>query len=222
VNLNPGDHICAIYATGDELAGMVAPYLAEGLRRGERCWFLPAADGVADVVRALTAHGVDVDVAVRRGALVFADSAAAYAARGNFDPEETLAVFGAAIEDALNDGFRGFRAAAEMSWLLDVDGGEERIVTYEALLKSLFSNGHATGMCLYDRNRMPLNVIAGALATHPIARAAQSGYRLNPFYDATVTTTAAVEPGAVASRLAQLEREPVSASNDETSQRASP
>ena len=208
MHLNPGDHICAIYGTGGELADMVAPYLAEGLRRGERCWFLPSAEGAADVVRALIAHGVDVDVAARRRALVFADSTAAYAARGNFDPEETLAVFGAAIEDALNDGFTGFRAAAEMSWLLDVEGGEERIVTYEALLKSLFSNGHATGMCLYDRNRMPLKVIAGALATHPIARAAQTGYRLNPFYDAAVTTTAAADAAAVTSRLAQLEQHP--------------
>lgn len=218
MNLKPGDHICAIYGTGEELAVMVAPYLAEGLRRGERCWFLPAAEGVADVVRALTAHGVDVDLAVGRGALVLADSRAAYAARGNFDPEETLAVFGAAIEDALNDGFTGFRAAAEMSWVMDAEGGAERIVTYEALLKSLFSNGHATGMCLYDRNRMPLNVIAGALATHPIARAAQTGYRLNPFYDAAVTTIAAAEPAAVASRLALLDGPPVSASNDGASQ----
>ena len=192
---------------------MVAPYLAEGLRRGERCWFLPAQDGVAGVRQALTEHGVDVEGEVGRGALVFADSTAAYAARGNFDPEETLAVFGAAIEEALNDGFSGFRAAAEMSWVMEAEGGEERIVTYEALLKSLFANGHATGMCLYDRNRMPLNVIAGALATHPIARAAKTGYRLNPFYDAAVTTSADAEPAAVASRMAHLDRPPASESN---------
>lgn len=183
---------------------MVAPYLAQGLRRGERCWFLPCPDGPDGVRRALTTQGVDVDAEVRRGALVFADSKAAYAARGNFDPEETMAVFGAAIEDALNAGFSGFRAAAEMSWVLDVDDGEELIVTYEALLKSLFSNGHATGMCLYHRDRIPLNVIDGALATHPIVRAPHSDYRPNPFYDPAVTTIAAAEPAAVASRLAQL------------------
>ena len=205
MHLSPGDHICGIYSTEAELSSVVAPYLAEGLRRGERCWFLPTADGVAGVRRALTAQRVDVDAEVERGALVFADSKAAYAARGNFDPEETMAVFGDAIEGALNDGFNGFRAAAEMSWVLDVADGEERIVTYEALLKSLFSNGHATGMCLYHRDRMPLNVIDGALATHPIVRVPESDFRPNPFYDPAVTMVAAAEPAAVASRLAQLD-----------------
>lgn len=206
VRLSPGDHICALYATGEELSGMVAPYLAQGLGRGERGWFLPAADGAAGVRRRLAALGIDVDAEIRRGALVFAGPKAAYAARGNFDPEETMAVFGRAIENALNDGFTGFRAAAEMSWVLDVDDGEERIVTYEALLKSLFANGHATGMCLYHRDRMPLHVIDGALATHPVVRAPRGDFRPNPFYDAAVTATRTAEPAAVASRLAQLDR----------------
>ena len=187
MRLNLGDHICGIYSTEDELCGIVAPYLSEGLRRGERCWFLPSTKGEANVRRGLIEEGIDVDREVRRGALVFADSTAAYAVRGQFDAEETMAVFGAAIEDALNDGFSGFRAAAEMSWVMDVEGGEERIVIYEALLKSLFSNGHATGLCLYHRDRMPLTVIDGALATHPIVHAPRSGYRRNPYYDPGVT-----------------------------------
>jgi hypothetical protein len=206
VRLNLGDHICGIYSTEDELCDMVTPYLAEGLARGERCWFLPSAEGDAGVRRGLTEQGIDVDREVWRGALVFADSTAAYAVRGRFDPEETMALFGAAIEDALNDGFHGFRAAAEMSWVMDAEGGEERIVTYEALLKSLFSNGHATGLCLYQRDRMPLNVIDGALATHPIVRAPRTDYRRNPHYDPGITTGFAADPGAVAARLEGIER----------------
>jgi hypothetical protein len=205
VRLGPGDHICAIYRNDEELAGIVAPYLAEGLRRGERCWFLPSPDGSPKLHAELTALGVDVTSQQRRGALVIADSATAYAARGNFEPEETMAVFSSAIEEALNDGFTGFRAAAEMSWVLDVPDGPERIVTYEALLKSLFSNGRATGLCLYHRERMPLDVIDGALATHPVVKA-PAAYRHNPFYDPTVTSTRTAQPAAVVDRLARLER----------------
>ena len=31
------------------------------------------------------------------------------------------------------DGFSGFRAAADMSWALELDDGPERLIMYEAL-----------------------------------------------------------------------------------------
>ncbi len=49
-----------------------------------------------------------------------------------------MVVFSDAIEEALSEGFTGFRAAANMSWALDLEGGTERLITYEALLRSLF------------------------------------------------------------------------------------
>jgi hypothetical protein len=72
-----------------------------------------------------------------------------------------------------------------MSWALNLDNGVERLITYEALLRSLFATARATGLCLYDRSRMPLSVIDGALCTHPIERR-EGTYRPNPFYDASV------------------------------------
>jgi hypothetical protein len=44
-------------------------------------------------------------------------------------------VFSNAIEQAFADGFNGFRAAANMSWALDLPDGPERLITYEALLR---------------------------------------------------------------------------------------
>ena len=65
-----------------------------------------------------------------------------------FDPEQTMRVFSNAIEESLNDGFKGFRAAAEMSWALDIDNGGELLVVYEALLRVLFSTARAIGLCM--------------------------------------------------------------------------
>jgi len=36
--IEPGDHICVFYASDHELAETAADFVAEGLRRGERCW----------------------------------------------------------------------------------------------------------------------------------------------------------------------------------------
>ena len=197
MRLEQGDHICALYATPEDLAPLVAAYLAEGLRRGERCWFMPSADGTEDTRSAMRALGVDVDREVARGALIFPDANAAYAVRGRFDPEESMAVFSAAIEQALNDGFTGLRAAAEMSWVLAAEEGAELIVTYEALLKSLFSSSRATGMCLYPRDRIPSLMTAGALATHPIMHTKEDGYSRNASYDPSVRAASDVAaPGA--------------------------
>ena len=201
--LNPGDHVCAIYGSEDELADIVGDFLAEGLSKGERCWYLPAWDDPGAVRGALRMHGVDIARATQRGALNILSSNAAYSVRGDFDPEETMVVFSDAIEQASLDGFNGFRAAANMSWALDLANGPERLITYEALLRSLFASARATGLCLYDRWRMPLAVIDGALSTHPIVRTG-AGYSRNASYDARVQSLRVVDPVAVTAKLDQL------------------
>lgn len=201
--LNPGDHICAIYSSDDELAEIVGEFLAEGIRKAERCWYLPASDDPRAVRAALRAHHVDTTRAEDRGALSILSSNAAYSVRGDFDPEETMRVFSNAIEQAFADGFNGFRAAANMSWALNLADGPERLITYEALLRSLFSSARATGLCLYDRNRMPLAVIDGALSTHPVVRAHDT-YSRNAFYDVTVQSLRAADPVAVKLKLEQV------------------
>lgn len=203
VLLNPGDHVCSIYTSETELAETAGEFLAEGLRKSERCWYLPAAEEADAVRAAIDKRRIDTSRAIQRGALRILSSDAAYAVRGDFDPEETLTVFSGAIEKALSDGFHGFRAAANMSWALDLANGLEKVITYEALLRSLFSSARATGLCLYDRHRMPIAVIDGALATHPIVRS-NGSFRKNAFYDAGVQSLRAADPVAVNAKLAQL------------------
>jgi hypothetical protein len=117
---------------------------------------------------ALGQVGIDATADSRRGALSLISGSGTYVVRGRFNPETTLDVFNDAIEQAYTDGFTGFSVAAEMSWVLDCDDGAHQVIVYEALLKSLFASCRASGLCLYDRQRMPLAVINGALATHPV------------------------------------------------------
>jgi hypothetical protein len=149
--------------------------------------------------------GVDVPGKTNRKALQLISGDAAYIVHGTFNPEATIQVFNDAIEQAYTDGFTGFRAAAEMSWALDCVDGPRQVIVYEALLKSLFANCRAIGFCLYDRKRMPLDVINGALLTHPIA-GSHGRYSANRFYDPAITGGAAANPTEVLGRLAQLDR----------------
>jgi len=101
--------------------------------------------------------------------------------------------------------FTGFRAAAEMSWALGCADGTHQVIVYEALLKPLFASCRAIGPCLYDRGRMPLDVVDGALCTHPVA-GSRGRYGANPFYGPATTGSTRIEPAAVRGKLAQLDR----------------
>ena len=199
-----GDHVCAVYATSAELAREVATFIADGLRRHERCWYVAAGHELSQVRASLGKLGIDVAAETRRGALQLKAGDAAYSVQGEFDPEATIRIFNDAIEQSYTDGFSGFRAAAEMSWALDCADGGHQVVVYEAMLKSLFETCRAIGLCLYDRTRMPLDIINGALVTHPVA-GSHGHYSPNPFYDPATTRLPAVADHDVLHRLAQLD-----------------
>ena len=204
MSFNRGDHICAIYSTPAELALEVASFLAEGLRHRERCWYVASGNETDAVCAALTKLGIDIATETKREALKLISGGGAYVVHGAFDPEATIQIFNDAIEQAYTDGFTGFRAAAEMSWALECEDGGYQVIVYEALLKSLFANCRAIGLCLYDRTRMPLAVINGALATHPVV-GAHGHYAANPFYDPATTSLSVVADANVIGALAQLD-----------------
>ena len=182
----PGDHICAVYSGTAELARIASDFLVAGLKKKERCWYVATGNEGTAVSGALRKRGVNVDAERRRGALSILDGSAAYVIHGEFDPEKTVGTFSDAIEAALQDGFSGFRAVADMSWALAVKNGAQRVFAYEALLRSLFATSCATGLCLYNRKRMPLTVLNGALVTHPIA-GVNGRFTANPYYSADAT-----------------------------------
>lgn len=200
-----GDHICAIYSTTEELTREVARFLAEGLRNRERSWYVGSGDEMDSLCDRLRQLGIDVAGETKRKALQLISGDAAYVVHGTFNPEATIQIFNDAIEQAYTDGFSGFRAAAEMSWVLDCTDGPHQVIVYEALLKSLFANCRAIGFCLYDRRRMPLEVINGALLTHPFA-GSHGHYSANRFYDPTITGLTGSDPTEVLGKLAQLDR----------------
>jgi DcmR-like sensory protein len=86
----------------------------------------------------------------------------------------------------LRDGLAGFRAVADMTWALSLCEGPYVVIAYDALLRSLFATSRATGLCLYNRTKMPLDVIDGACYAHPLLESA-GGFRRNAKYEPRIT-----------------------------------
>ena len=177
-----GDHICALYETEDEQLAIATEYLADGLRRGERCFYVAASRAALSRFRAaLIAIGIDAQAMVKRRALIEATNAEAHLVDGRFDTERMLVLLNEAVEAALNAGFVGLRTCGDMSWLLEEASGSEQVVEYEGLLNEFFHRLCAAGMCQYDRRRLPPHLIDHALATHPSV-AFEGRFRTNPHY----------------------------------------
>jgi hypothetical protein len=177
-----GEHICSVYETEEEQLATAAAYLADGLRAGERAFYV--GESPASLTRfdsALTRAGIDPVSAVQSGALIESTNADAHLAHGTFNCERMLLLLNKAVESALNDGFAGLRTCGDMSWLLVDPAGAQHMVEYEALLNEFFQSVRGAGMCQYDRHRLPGHLMDHGLATHTSVLI-DGHHKSNPFY----------------------------------------
>lgn len=89
VTLTPGDHICAFYRGSAQRDDVLVPYLAEGLRAGDKCICVMDNPDVEQVVRPLAA-GSDVELSLRTGQFELLSSKTTYLSGGYFAIDEML------------------------------------------------------------------------------------------------------------------------------------
>lgn len=200
-----GDHACAVYSSRAQRVRLAARFLADGLDRHEHSWYVGTRIDGAAVRAALRRRGLDVDGQIRRGALRILLPGDVYVVGGAFNPERTVRIFSDAITQAHVDGFRAFRVVADMAWASTIPESAEQLIAYEARVRSLFAAARAMAFCLYNRRGTPLNVIDGALATHPLMAAAAGHAMPNPFYEGD-TSALPIEARDVPLKLHELTR----------------
>jgi hypothetical protein len=179
-----GDHVCSLYTTRDEQLVAAIEYLRGGLARGERCLYVVSEHTPDEFREGLRNAGIDVAAEEERGALLIVTKHDAHLKGGTFSPDKMISLLHAAVKDALDAGFAGLCAAGDMSWLLDEAPGSDRIAEYEARLNQFYPSSRALGLCLYNRNKLPAEMLDHGLATHPHVRVEGNILLDNPFYEA--------------------------------------
>lgn len=175
------NHACYSYRTDAELVEAAASFLAAGLQNGERCWYIAKGSEVAALYHALGELGVQVGAARRQGAFRLFEPADIYTAAVPFSPEALMNIFSEGISAALLDGFAGFRAAGEMSWVEDPRFAGQW-VEYEHLVTTLLVNSRALGLCLFNVHSPHLHE---AIAVHPRLATAKGTFTSNPLFERT-------------------------------------
>lgn len=162
-----GDHLCLVYDKPGEPLSAAAAFLAEGLRRGERCGYVADDHTIEAVTEALAGAGVDVEQECARGALVLT-GAAEYGSVRPFDPAGMCERLRGLVDEALTEHFAGLRLAVDMTWTLVQGVSYEKLIEYEAMTNSLvFARGHISAICMYNRSRFPAGMIDHVVRAHP-------------------------------------------------------
>ena len=167
--LQPGDHLCCIYRTGEEHRALVTAFVRQGLERGEKILYIVDAHTSREVLGYLERVGVDADSCLETGRLVILDADASYLRDGRFDPDGMIALLRGETERALAEGYGALRVTGEMTWALRGMEGSDRLMEYEAKLNRFLPSSRCLAICQYDRNRFGAGVLLDVLSTHPIA-----------------------------------------------------
>ncbi|MES2594199.1 MAG: MEDS domain-containing protein [Verrucomicrobiota bacterium] len=165
-NLRGGHHAALFYRTRAEQFAVMVPFVAIGLKRGERCLYIAEDNSVALVIAELEKGGVDVSAAQKSGALTISTKSHTYLRHGIFEPEKMASGLADEVQEALRLGYTGLRASGEMAWALSHPTALAQLSDYETRLHAQFPN-QLTGICQYDERGFSERVIADMIRIHP-------------------------------------------------------
>ena len=161
-------HQCFVYEGAPSVyLTSVARVLCEKLAENWRCLYLNSPSMSEGMRTCLAAHGVDVELATRRGSLVFS-SERRQLVHGHFDVETMIKSLADALEQALHDGYAGLFATGDMTWEFGSGADFAQLVEYEWQVEDfLRAHSEISAICQYHADTLPAEVLRHGLATHP-------------------------------------------------------
>ncbi len=145
---------------------VLSPFIAEGLRKGERCFCVQSAEIVKRLEYDLRFIGVDVDSSRKIGGLEFHTAREAHLSDGRFEPAAMMNMLTRSIADSVKRGFSGFRSAGDLSWAVEDRNTCSQLLGYEALVEECYPGKPATGMCQYPIASFPPELLKSILRLH--------------------------------------------------------
>ncbi|WP_239028609.1 MEDS domain-containing protein [Pseudonocardia acidicola] len=161
--MTPGDHVCAVPVSDEQLWELSAEFVADGLARNEQVFYFD--DGTADsVLGRLADDRIAVEQPLQTGQLaIVPPEVTRLAFRTPIgEVQERLA---ARIEESIAAGYTGFRMTGQMSYGTVQPSGAG-LVEYDAGLDAAVRDRPAIALCLYDRRRYTDDQIEQMRAVH--------------------------------------------------------
>jgi hypothetical protein len=175
-----GDHICGVFSGEQERDQVLIPFLQAGLASGDKC--ICVIDGTApgQIVSALGPGGEAAALTAGKQLEVIGASEM-YLRSGRFSADEVIAVWKAAISDAMYAGqFDAVRVVETWS-RRDVVPDMNELLMLESEVNRLLPLYPQVVMCLYDMDQFGSGTLVNLVMTHP--RMLMGGMVIeNPYY----------------------------------------
>jgi anti-anti-sigma factor len=165
-DLRPGDHACLTFTDADERLDIVAAFVLDGLKSGQKVVCYTDQVSPDDLTGQLADRGLPVGDAVTAGRLEVSSSGESYLAGGAFDAGRMMDTLAAQISRSEREGYTGLRLSADMCWALRPVAGLQQLVDYESEVAQLFAGGRAMAVCQYDRDRFDPVTLSSITAAH--------------------------------------------------------
>jgi hypothetical protein len=160
-------HACWGFEQRQEFTEAALDFLAEGQRLGQRIAFI-GDEPVADQRERLDALG-EVGGLIDRGALVLFELDMLYPGARPVDVDAQLALYAAATDASLADGYTGLRVAAHVTELVADPAAREAHLRWECFADRALSTKPLTVLCGYRRDVLPPQLLGDLAAIHPAA-----------------------------------------------------
>jgi hypothetical protein len=167
IEVEPGDHICAMYFGRRQRDTLLSSYLRAGLLRGDKCVAIVDSADPAGLVDRMDDQ-LDTRSCLATRQLELESTGEMYLSGGRFSADAMIATLEQQLSQIMADGrFPVARLAGEMSWSVrDVRGFEELII-YEGEVNRFAPRYSQVLLCMYDLMLFERGVFLDLLRTHP-------------------------------------------------------
>ncbi|MGZ4912771.1 MAG: MEDS domain-containing protein [Halobacteriota archaeon] len=160
-----GTHLCMFYATKDDLAEILVPYFAEGLRSNEACMWVTSEPLEHDEALTALARAVpNVDQFLESGQLLMLPYTEWHMKGGTFDADRVMQGWLEKEQEALTRGFEGLRLAGNTFWI--ERGLWDAFTDYEEAVNAVIGEHRMIGVCPYSLEKCGGTDVVDVIRNH--------------------------------------------------------
>lgn len=167
-----GDHVCYLYKNRDDQMKTLVSFMAQGLRRNERCLWITDGHTPQEAAAALSAVGIRVQEESAKGAVTILTKHETYLKNGRFESKEMLSAWSRYAQETTQRGFQALRASGELDWALEPSRDLlDEIPAYESEVDRYFleEKPRMLALCQYDAGKTPAVTFEKIRLAHRLA-----------------------------------------------------
>jgi len=159
IAIDYGNHLCSLYETDIGCTKLSVPFLADGLRNGDKCLLVASAATQKVILQELTAVYPDTGAAIDDGWLVLSE--------GESTSVDLYDYFEQQFLHATRHGSQCIRVLGDMAWAFDQGLSVDDLMDFEMRYNhSLAKKFAVVSLCQYDARRFSGTQIVQALKSH--------------------------------------------------------